>query len=222
MILIKAFIYLCLFILCGGFILAIPELFNSQKDSTSTALPQNTPTYTPPQSDFQANHGTKTQFLTNNSEFFDLIINNILCSHNPGLSWILEKETSEQYAVRTVFLGYSDIYCFIGTPLEPAFKTDYNFPWPNTFWVMNGGQTTTHYKYQRFTYADHLGFPPISNYQGISRKVVLGWLAEDVRTRFHSLHPELNVSNVKYSIQNSNCYYYFTFTAASKTLSGWK
>lgn len=164
----------------------------------------------------------KHKFLTNNSHFFDLFVSSILCSQNPELSWILEKETSEQYEVRTVFLGYNDIYFFIGTPLEPAFRTDNNFPWPNTFWVMNGGQTVTHYKYQRFTYADHLGFAPISDYQGIARKIVLGWIAEEIRSRFLSPHKNMKISDVRCSIQEQDCYYYFTYNAAEKSLSGWQ
>lgn len=196
-------------------------------DSTSDKVQENTHINTPV-NQHKDNHpnvdhtAVKMRFLENNSNFSELLINNILCSNREDLSWLLEKETSEQHAVRTVFLGYNNIYCFIGTPLEPAFKTDYNFPWPNTFWVMNGGQTVTHYKHQRFTYADQLGFAPISDYQGISRRTVLSWIAEDVRSRFQTLHPELNVSEIKYSIQEPNCYYYFTFNAAGKPLSGWK
>lgn len=195
-------------------------------DSISEKVQENTHNNTPA-NQHKDNHpnidhtAVKSRFLEKNSNFSELLINNILCSGHEKLSWILELENSEQYAVRTVFLGYNDLYCFIGTPLEPAFRTENNFPWPNTFWVMNGGQTVTHYKYQRFTYADQLGFAPISDYQGISRQTVLGWIAEDVRSRFDSLHPELNVSNINFSIQGGNCYYYFSFYAAGKSLSGW-
>ena len=212
-------LYIVLFLFASYSSKAAPSTCEKEQSDTNYTNPAKDNNANNPHTD---NNATKQRFLENNSDFVDLIISSILCSHNPELSWLLEKETSEQNAIRSVFLGYNDIYCFIGTPLEPAFKTDYNFPWPNTFWIMNGGQTTIRYKYQRFTHADHLGFAPISNYLGISKQTVLGWIAEDVRTRFHSLHPELNVSKVNYSIQEPNCYYYFTFNAAGKILSGWK
>ena len=179
----------------------------------------------------------KAQFLARNSAFPQKIIDDVLCRRNE-FPWIINPNKFLQKEV-TVFLGYDDLYVIEGTPGAQKYNFDNGYIgeegrlWPHTFYFTgfkSQGTFRKHeYKYLTLNYFQ-LGFANIAPYSDAAmdaratKKDVLRWITEDVRSKFRSRHPEFTVSQVEISeeINGSKAYCYFTYKTSASETTGWK
>ena len=164
----------------------------------------------------------RKMFLSQNADFPDLILTKAFSEGSEKNPWILSVKKATSERVRTVFIGYEDMYVIRGIS-EVKYPLDSDilhgrwctYAWPDTY----------RKPYLRIQYANDLCYTAIDDYQEVNKFFVLHWIAENIREKFQVLHPDMNVSEVDYSTSHysrSDCYYYFTYEVPGIQLSGWK
>lgn len=164
----------------------------------------------------------KSQFLSQNSDFINLILTTAFSEGSKKNPRILSLDKAKSNRVRTVFIGCEDMYVFAGEPYDSAFNlvTDRieHFLWP--YPKARSAEVLLH-----IDYANDLCYTSIDDYHGISKHDVLGWIAEDIRDEFQAIHPDIKVEMTNWTLHpyhNYNCYYNFTYEIPAIQLSGWK
>jgi hypothetical protein len=162
----------------------------------------------------------KDEFLSKNASFAGIVIERIFRTDSSENCWILTQGSTEETTVRTLFIGYKDIYCFHGIPRVRQYNGTPDTPYPQTWRLVERDMPPFRYTHRHYTYGDSFDHAPISDYNGTPKEDVLGWVAENICQKFKEQFPLLSASKVKRT-EWPDDYYYFTYHVPNKTVTGW-